>query len=230
MSAWNGQLQETTQTPEMDSFVGGTPKLPAGTKPPVCSLCGKEESFLFQVAFPAGHPWAGRSLALFFCLDCFGHKYCIPEMPPHTTLAGAEIPEGFLDRYQRNFRVLVFDTADGVPMEGFQRRAAFREIVWTKERQSASADFLAGGKPVWIMGQDETPGLYAGEHPFQLLLQLREDFRFPREEGAPAQYSPFAPGNLSPFPWYDLFARDRIYFWGTEAGGEPKVYISVQAE
>lgn len=229
MSAWNGQLLEVPQTPEADSFIGGVPNLPAGTRPPVCSLCGGEMSFLLQAALPPGHPWAGRSLALFFCLDCFGHQYCIPELPPHTTLAGADIPEGFLDRYQRNFRVLVFDTDQGVPARGFQRRVAFRELRWTKGRQSAKADFLAGGRPVWIMGQDETPGLYAGEHPFCLLLQLREDFRFPREEGARAQYSPFTPDHLSPFPWYDLFARDRLYFWGTEANGEPKVYISVQA-
>ena len=62
----------------------------------------------------------------------------------------------------------------------------------------------------------------------ELLFQIKEGFQFPKCENAPPQASGFYPDKRSPFPWYDLFARNRIYFWGTDARKDAKVYISVQ--
>lgn len=228
MNAWNCILINAAQEPADHSFLGGVPRLPLGTEVPVCSLCGREMSFLFQIAFPEGHIWSGRTLALFFCLDCFGHEYCIPEMPKGP-LRQAHLPEGFLDGYQRNFRILVFDTAEGVSAGHSQSRVAFQRLEMTlHSRNDKDAPFTLGGRPIWVMHQDETPSDYAGR-PLKLLFQIKEYFRFPKREDALPQADAFAPSGLSPFPWYNVFARDQIYFWGTADGGEPKVYISVQS-
>ncbi len=225
---WNCILETTEQNPAHDSFIGGIPKLPHDTTNPVCSLCGHEMSFMFQIAFPDDHFWAGKTLALFFCLDCFGHEFCIPEMPQGDSLYHVEIPEGFLDSYQRNFKVLVFDTKDGVPCNDYCERVAFRKIDFTaEEKNSEEAEFTVGGRPIWLMGR-ETPGNYASNQKLKLLFQIREDFKFPKLEEAAPQADEFSKTKLSPYPWYDLFARNRIYFWGTNPKKDPKVYISVQ--
>lgn len=228
---WNCTLETTEQSIAHDSFVGGIPKLPVGTSIHTCSLCGHEMSFMFQVAFPEGHFWAGKTLALFFCLDCFGHEFCIPEMPQGESLYQVEIPEGFLDSYQRNFKVLVFDTKDGVLCSDYHERVAFRNLNFIpEEKNSRDAEFTIGGRPIWIMGQRETPGNYASNQKLKLLFQIREDFKFPKLEEAPPQADEFSKTKLSPYPWYDLFARNRIYFWGTNPKKDPKVYISVQKD
>lgn len=227
MRAWNVNILKVSQEVSDNSFLGGTPKLPPGTELPVCSLCGHELSFLFQIAFPEGHIWSGKTLALFFCLDCFGHEYCIPELPKGP-LKQAHLPEGFLDQYQRNFRVLVFDTVEGEPFDGCCPRVPFQRLEWVpSSRNDKDVPFTLGGRPVWVMHQDERPSDYAGR-PLALLFQIAEGFRFPKLEDAPPQANAFSPTGKSPFPWYDLFARDQIYFWGTADRGEPKVYISVQ--
>lgn len=142
---WNCILETTEQNPAHDSFIGGIPKLPHDTTNPVCSLCGHEMSFMFQIAFPDDHFWAGKTLALFFCLDCFGHEFCIPEMPQGDSLYHVEIPEGFLNSYQRNFKVLVFDTKDGVPCNDYCERVAFRKIDFiAEEKNSEEAEFTVG--------------------------------------------------------------------------------------
>lgn len=227
--AWNCELLEKNQLATDSSFIGGIPKLPTGTSIPICTLCGHEMTFMFQIAFPEGHIWEGKTFALFFCLDCFGDEYCIPEMPQGSSLYQVEIPEGFLDTYQRNFRFFVFDTKDGEPLQNYKGRIPFQQIEITPDRRnSRDAIFTLGGRPIWIMGQDETPGKYAGTEKLEFLFQIKEDFKFPKLENAPPQADPFSPNNLSIFPWYDLFARNRIYFWGTSSQDNPKVYISVQ--
>lgn len=225
---WNCTLENLEQNATHDSFIGGIPKLPLSTTNPVCSLCGHEMSFMFQIAFPDDHFWAGKTLALFFCLDCFGDEFCIPEMPQGDSLYHVEIPEGFLDSYQRNFKVLVFDTKDGVPCNDYCERVAFRKIDFiAEEKNSEEAEFTVGGRPIWLMGR-ETPGNYASNQKLKLLFQIREDFKFPKFEEAAPQADEFSKTKLSPYPWYDLFARNRIYFWGTNPKKDPKVYISVQ--
>lgn len=227
---WNCTLESIEQNASHDSFIGGIPKLPVGTSIPTCSLCGHEMSFIFQIAFPEGHFWAGKTLALFFCLDCFGHEFCIPEMPQGDSLDHVEIPEGFLDSYQRNFKIMVFDTKDGVPCSDYHERVAFRKInSIAAEKNSREAEFTVGGRPIWLMGR-ETPGNYASNQKLKLLFQIREDFKFPKLEEAAPQADEFSKTKLSPYPWYDLFARNRIYFWGTNPKKDPKVYISVQTD
>lgn len=231
MKSWN--LQPTAapaQAAEQDSFLGGKPKLPPGTPLPRCGLCQKEMTFFFQVAFPQGHPWQGRSMAVFYCTDTWHDAYCIPEFPPNQPLKGAQVTREFLSQYQRNFCVLLFDTASAAPVEGYQERIAYQPLTPTPEETTDPAwDLVIGGRPIWIMGKAEKPASVAGEKKPLLLLQLREDFKFPILPATPKAASPFFPGGLSPFPWYDLFARNRVYFWGAKAEGKEWVYIAVQS-
>ncbi len=56
------------------SFIGGKPCLPSSVSLPVCKICGEPLTFFFQVAFPEGHIWAGKSLAFFFCSSYQKHE------------------------------------------------------------------------------------------------------------------------------------------------------------
>lgn len=230
MKSWKLEpLSDRRQTEEEDTFLGGKPKLPPDVPLPSCRLCGKELAFFFQVAFPQGHKWEGKSMAVFYCVEEWHDRYCIPELPDGPSLNKVDVTADFLNQYQRNFRVLVFDTAKAVPVEGYQEKVAFRSMAITQEDKTDSGwDMVIGGRPVWIMGQAERPASVAGDKKPVLLLQLREDFKFPILADAPREAAPFFSTKVSPFLWYSLFARDRIYFWGGQGQEGEKVYISVQ--
>ena len=115
MLTWNLQaVGDGVQTPEEDTFWGGKPKLPPAMSVPICGLCGQEMTFFLQAAFPQGHPWQGKSLALFYCTDTWHDQFCLPEAPDVRNLNNADIPSSFLRQYERTFRTLVFDTDQGV--------------------------------------------------------------------------------------------------------------------
>ena len=168
-------------------------------------------------------------MAVFYCVEEWHDRYCIPELPDGPSLNKVDVTADFLNQYQRNFRVLVFDTAKAVPVEGYQEKVAFRSMAITQEDKTDKGwDMVIGGRPVWIMGQAERPALVAGDKKPVLLLQVREDFKFPILPDAPREAAPFFSTKVSPFLWYSLFARDRLYFWGGQGQEGEKVYISVQ--
>lgn len=230
MKSWKLEpLSGRQQTKEDESFIGGKPKLPPDMPLPVCRLCGKEMAFFFQVAFPQGHKWEGRSMAVFYCVEEWHHQYCIPELPHSPSLDKADVTADFLAQYQRNFQTLVFDTGKAVPVDGYREKIAFQSLAITQEDKTDGRwDMVMGGRPVWIMGRREKPASVAGDRKPVLLLQVREDFKFPILPHAPREADPFFPTKVSPFSWYSLFARDRIYFWGGQSQEKEWVYISVQ--
>ena len=82
MKSWKLEpLSDRRQPEEEDTFLGGKPKLPPDVSLPSCRLCGKELAFFFQVAFPQGHKWEGKSMAVFYCVEEWHDRYCIPELP-----------------------------------------------------------------------------------------------------------------------------------------------------
>ncbi|MFC3846183.1 zinc ribbon domain-containing protein, partial [Paenibacillus sp. MAH-36] len=101
-----GQATEE-QSSNYVSFVGGKPRIPRDINIPKCKLCGSEEAFFFQLAFPTDHAWKDKSMAVFACISCVDEKYFIPPMIKGS-LQNAIIPAGFLDEYQVNFNILVF--------------------------------------------------------------------------------------------------------------------------
>lgn len=228
MKSWKLEITgNCVQTTEGDSFIGGKPKLPPNVDIPKCVLCGRELTFMFQVAFPQDHPWAGKSMAVFYCIEAWHDKYCIPELPQ--PIANADIPEEFLRNYERNFRVLVFDTPLGKIVDAYQEKVAFQALQAVPEKQTKKDwELVISGRPIWIMGMSEKPKTIAGIGNPILLLQVKEEFHFPVLSTAPKQANPFAPGGKSLFPWYDLFVSNRIYFWGVQSNGTERIYISVQ--
>ena len=228
MKSWRLEvIGNCVQAEEYDSFIGGKPKLPPDIDIPKCELCGNELTFMFQVAFPQGHVWAGKSLAVFYCVESWHDRYCIPELPQR--IVDADISEEFLRNYERNFHVIVFDTPIGKMVDTYQEKIAFQILKTIPEKQTKQEwDFVMGGRPIWIMGISEKQNTIAGNEKPALLLQIKEDFHIPILPTAPKQANPFAPGGLSLFPWYDLFVSNRIYFWGVQSNGTERIYISVQ--
>lgn len=228
MRSWKLEaIEDSIQTKEYDSFIGGKPKLPPDIEIPKCELCGKELAFLFQAAFPQGHAWAGKSMAVFYCVESCHGKYCIPELPQK--IAEADISEEFLSNYERNFRIFVFDTSQGEMLDTYQEKVAFRAFRAIPEKQTRQEwDFVIGGRPVWVMGKSEKPRTIAGTEKTVLLLQVKEDYHFRILPDAPKAADPFAPDGLSVFPWYYIFAANRVYFWGAEKDNKKWVYIAVQ--
>ena len=226
MINWNCNiLKNKQQDSKYDSFIGGKPKIPRNCSSPRCNLCKEELTFMFQIAFPEGHAWYGKSFAMFFCTKHFHGEFCIPEFPNVNELYGVEISRDFLDKYERNFKLVIFNTVQGVIQENYEEKLIFKPFHMVKtEQMDPNVDFVISGKPIWIMGIDETPGKIASVSNIELLLQVREDYEFEKHSNAKPQDNPYYEQNN-----YMLFAADRIYFWGTTDANNLAVYISVQS-
>lgn len=85
--------KQAPQDPQTLSFIGGYPRIPIAEDLPKCQLCGAEQSFFFQVAFPKNHVWRDLSIAVFACTSCDDEKYCVPEMLPQEILTLNRIGE-----------------------------------------------------------------------------------------------------------------------------------------
>lgn len=228
MLNWNFDIGDgENQSLETNSFVGGKPKLPMDITIPRCSLCNNELTFLFQVDFPLGHDWYGKSMAVFFCTATFHNQYCIPMFPKVPDLFGANISSEFLQRYARNFRTIVFDSEKGVMREDYEEKVAFKILkMRSKNVVDRDVPFSLGGEPIWIMGVDETPSSIDGKE-LTLLMQIKEDYLFEAIPSAPPQATIMNSHRRD--GKYELFAADRIYFWGVKDKSIPLIYISVQA-
>lgn len=220
--------QEIQQSEVHTSFVGGRPALPADEPVIICSLCGTEQVFFFQVAFPAGS-WAGLSLAVFACVACASEEHLIPEMLAGH-LRGIDVPEGFLDRYQSNFRLLVFPTATAQARQEYQPKVKFSPLILVPTDDPAAYESKIGGEPTWVL-EDESPGSYAGRYRSTFLLQLEQGTQFDTVEGAPRQVELGLDGKPRPAQrsTYELFLANAIYMFGFEAE-RLLVYVITQVD
>jgi hypothetical protein len=225
-------LEVDEASPQRDqflSFIGGKPKLPEEMAMPSCELCCEELTFFFQVAFPENHTWRGLSLAVFTCTLCANEDYVIPSMVSGHLL-GANIPQTFLQEYQVNFRLLVFDTNKGKLRSDYEEKIRFKQ--W-KLNQTSTPNVKAnkiGGAPSWIL-EDETPATYDTNTSMFFLMQIQEGFEFELVEGAPPQkelYDDF-PG-YKPSPFYKLWLGNFAYFFGTADRNLPFVYVISQVD
>lgn len=212
------------------SFIGGLPRLPPLEAIPKCRLCGAEQAFFFQVEFPEGTAWSGRTLAVFSCVFCASEDFLIPEMLDGP-LRGVDIPEGFLEAYQRNFRFLVFPVDQCVVRRDYVEKVRFIRMQVLSAEDAATLGNKLGGNPHWIL-EDETPGTYAGEFQLTFLLQLEQGLEFPTVEGAPPQIEIALDGTPAPAErsHYELLIGNALYLFGVEERGEPLVYAITQAD
>jgi hypothetical protein len=207
------------------SFIGGKPLLPPGTALPVCKLCNQPQTFMFQIAFPSGTDWSGKSVASFACMRCVDENFLIPEMlSDHRQ--GRNIPTGFLTSYERNFAFLVFPTNDAEIVEDYEEQVAFFALETTND---SPGDFgKIGGVPSWVLS-DESPATYDSTIPMVFLLELKPGIQFNKAEGAPQQMELDLLGSdsPSPFEYYQLFLGNAVYLFGTTTG-DPLVYAITQ--
>ncbi|MDN4523990.1 hypothetical protein [Fictibacillus fluitans] len=221
-------IKDSGQQEESDlTFIGGLPRIPESEPLPTCELCGEKLTFFFQVSFPEGHSWEGRTMAVFGCTMCAHEDYLIPEML-QDTLKGIDIPQGFLESYQKNFRIILFETEKGELRNEYEEKIKF--VKW---RLSPAADPYEnhekiGGSPNWLL-DDESPGSYNSEVSMIFLMQLPEDMKFETVENAPPQMVISLEGNQAPssHSYYELFLANHIYFFGTKSR-EPLVYVLTQ--
>lgn len=221
---------QVPQSASDHSFIGGVPKLADGAEIPHCKLCGAEECFFFQVAFPKGVVWSGLSLAVFACTSCADEARLVPQMLPGP-LSGADVPAGFLESYQKSFQFLVFQTALATLCTKYREKVKFKPFqAWSTDNPRANETKIAGC-PNWLQG-DESPRLYGGVAPMPFLLQLLEGFRFEITEHAPRQIELGLDGSpqTSPLNYYQLFNGNRIFLFGTEGLAEPLVYVVTQVD
>lgn len=216
------------QVSEDNSFIGGKPKLPLDIDIPVCDFCGEEQTFFFQVAFPQDHFWEGKSMAMFSCTSCAHKGYLIPEMLPGH-LSGVDIPEHFLDKYQKNFRIFVFESSTSKVREDYKEKIAYRKLSLVENKDVDIHENKIGGAPNWLL-EDESPNTYRTEYKMEFLMQIVEDYEFETVPGVPHQMWIGYDGKPKPSPnsFYELFLANNIYFFGTVGLQTPKVYVITQ--
>ncbi|PWK14455.1 hypothetical protein [Tumebacillus permanentifrigoris] len=220
---------QTEQQSRSDtSFIGGVPVLPSDHQIPQCTLCGAEQTFYFQVAFPPEHVWDGLTMAVFACTSCAVRGAFIPEMLTGR-LHGVEVPKDFLTNYQTNFRVLVFSTHNGIMRNDYQMKVKFKRIELVRSDDPDVEEHKVGGNPNWIL-EDETPGSYQGGISMELLLQFLQGYEFEILTEAPRQMELewLTTSKPSEDLFYKLFIQNQLYFFGTVDQDHPLVYILTQ--
>ena len=236
---WNSILTKIEQD-NSNSFIGGKPCIPKDEFLPICKICGEPLTFFFQVAFPQGHMWEGKSLAFFYC-TCTCHKHDdIQKFPPsiHTGTKNDlfHIPDGEIDPeiYQTLFRVIFFDTVDGVLREDYKEKVKYQKIDWkSSKKKNKKAPIIIAGEAIWSkeFGM-ERPISYEGKD-MELVLQVADYFNFeklddasPEMEETYKKNNPFIPRKENNYTFF--FEFNRVYLWGTVEKEHPSFWLNVQ--
>ena len=201
--------------------------MPPDAALPHCRLCGSEQAFFFQTAFPDDHDWRGTSVAVFACVSCANEDRLIPEMLPGP-LNGADIPAGFLEAYQENFSLLVFRTRSAIVRE-YTERVQFRRLTREPVGEPAVAFGSLGGLPSWVH-EEERPASYAQQVAMTFLMQIQPGYEFHTVPGAPRQVELGLDGKptMASRTHYELFLGNTTYLFGTQAGHAPAIYVLTQ--
>ncbi|MFG6102988.1 hypothetical protein U2F10_12095 [Leptothoe sp. EHU-05/26/07-4] len=215
---------KTSQIGSNKSFSGGKPHMPRGLTTPHCELCNQTQAFILQVQFPKEHPWSELILSIFACMSCANENYLIPEMLPGR-LHQINVPSSFLKRYQRNFRFLVFNSAESTPLSSYKERVIYRPLELIDSEKKSIQDDIVGGQPYWLL-EDETPGLCETTSEPIFLMQIAEGRKFFIQEKASKQIRLDLSGDPKETleEYYQLFLGNVIYLFGYERNEEYLVY------
>ena len=235
---WHSMLKKTRQG-NATSFIGGKPCIPKDELLPVCKVCGEPLTFFFQVAFPKQHMWAGKSLAFFYCTESYHKHDANRQFPPYITAKESDlfnIPDGEINPeiYQTLFRVIFFNTADGVLREDYTEKVAYKKITWMLGNISRRRiPIIIAGDAIWSsqFGR-ERPASYEGK-PMHLVLQVADNFNFEKLPDAPPEMEktfmpdpPFKPREENDYTFFYDF--NRVYLWGTAEPDHPSFWLNVQ--
>ncbi len=225
---------------DSDSFIGGKPCIPADISLPTCKVCGEPLTFFFQVAFPKGHMWEGKSLAFFFCTSTY-YKHDAHEWFPPILLAndGEDVSFKELESnsYQTLFKVYFFDTKNGVLREDYHEKVMYHRIDWKPgRRRDKKIPIILAGEPIWMDSfQRERPKSCGGKN-MELILQVADYFNFEKYPDAPPEMKKSYIANKNSFQPrkennYTLFCDfNRVFLWGTNDKEEPVFGINVQSD
>lgn len=211
------QKQEENNTE--NSFVGGFPKLPKQYDLPTTKDTGTQMTFYFQYEFPKEHIYSGYTLSIFATTDFMDDDYTIPEML-EGELKGIDIPEGFLDEYQKYFKVFIYKNGVYPLRIDYQPKLTYKQLI-TSENLGENSSYFGdiNSEPDWYL-DDETPGLYNHTEKLFFLIQLKEGYEFEKMEDAPRQQILGGEDGMtlcdSFGSKYDLFNMNEIYFFGTQ--------------
>lgn len=223
---------ETTKNPGVSGGrVGGVPNLPMDIPLPRCTICGDEMTFFFQVSFPKNHSWAEKLVSLFCCTthDHAGHEIPRIYVPLNAnSLAGADLPDNFLQQYQTNFNAIVSNVSEGADRLDYHVKIAYRELYLKTVKSVSKNDCAIADTPVW-RGRDEAPGSYQGE-AMEFLFQVKPSVKYHIVEGAPLQarrsIHPSLPSVRNERN-YILFVENALYVFGNSVS-KNSVYIICQ--
>jgi hypothetical protein len=217
------------------SFKGGIPNIPERFSLPNCTQCGAEMTFFFQIAFPQKHIWEGKAMAFFHCTTYRDtDNYCPKTYYTRGQDDYPSIPDGFLDDYQANFRIYVFDTVEPATQRSEAKRILkFEQIRFEKinPKSKYSNTTKVGGVPAWdantLDGANEIYKeiSYMGAG-FDFLMQVERDWSFARLPDAPLQMilpNYFANETAD----YSIFNGPKMYFLGTKSSNlkPPRVLL-----
>jgi hypothetical protein len=226
--------ESNQQYPHMvTSYIGGIPMLPADETIPVCEICGAEETFFFQVAFPPNHVWHGVTLSLFSCTSCADPDYLVPSYYDGS-LCGVPVPRWFLERCQRNYRVLTFRTDSGSLCTSYRPRVRFHELSFPSTSGEGFIIGRVGGIPPWSDPEWTAPTCDDGS-TLHFLMQLAANVTYPIYPDAPPQEDPyklFLPSgvdftnlpSIGTERAYELFLSNQLFLFGSEPERARMIY------
>jgi hypothetical protein len=152
-------------------------------------------TFFFQIAFPEKHVWEGKVMVFFHCTSCRDFQQFYPSITYVRTQIN--IPDGYLDTYQTNCRIWVFDADESkVLRDDFAKRVKFERLEFERINPRPRYDdwTKVGGTPAWGVYRDvakEDHELYK-EITYmgggvEFLMQIEPDWEFTRLPDAPLQ-------------------------------------------
>jgi len=217
----------------VNSFVGGIPKLPLSIRLPITKETNTQMTFYFQYEFSVNHIYYGYVISVFASTDFAHDDYTIPEMLDGE-LKGVDIPKGFLDTYQRYFKVFVYKNEDYPLRNDYQPVLNFYPLKSSDDEPPIDAEHRIFGKtdsnPSWLL-DDESPATYDKSSEMSFLLQVCEGYEFEKLSTSPRQKVPcgeFGEKLCDSFgDEYELFNSNEIYFFGTD-DERKKIYIITQ--
>lgn len=195
---------------------------------PICTDCGCPLTFFFQLEFPSAHPWSEQHFALFYCVECASEDTAIPniktrsaEYLPHNASPQLVIENEDLISYQINFRTIVFSKDQPVVLrKEHPPKIKYHELLLSEMKNPADYGFKIGGKPNWKNREHLEEMVIYREQPMHFLLQIPDDFTFPKLPEAPFQRKiPFAgQPSFRNQPNYVLFNGLRLLVFGNGFG------------
>jgi hypothetical protein len=205
------------------SHIGGFPILPSQINLPSCKICGFPMTFFFQVEFPRKHIWQGKNMSVFACTQSSRIECQLLNLRNNTNFdIPTEIPNGFLETYQTNFRTIVFETTDLSEMRtDYIPVLRYESLVLKRLSYAKSRKSKVGGLPAWF-SFDQTPSGYEG-HKVEFLMQIEARWQFAKLDIAPFQAKvDWLSGGYWENGLYDLFSGTALLFFGTS---HSKVYL-----